>query len=89
MMWSEGNAKNVLLDFHELSPFVPRMDVSTILEQVLYSADPVEASGKVERSGVPPLRVTAVDVVWRAQTLEGEGGGEETRIIGRLATMSV
>ena len=47
------------------------MDVSSVLKQVLHGADPVEAGSKVERSGVASLRVTTVDIVWCAMTLNG------------------
>lgn len=69
--------------FH-LLPFVPGMDVRSILKQVLHSADPVEAGSKVKRGGIAALRVTAVDIVRRAQTLEG---GAETRGMGSMVKL--
>jgi len=46
------------------------MHVGSILQQVLHSADPVEAGSKMEGSGKPPLGVTTIDGVGGTETLQ-------------------
>ncbi len=51
-------------------PFVPGMDISTILQQVLHCSHSIETRSKVEGGGVPPLDVTAIHSVRCAQALK-------------------
>ena len=48
------------------------MDVSSMLEQVLHSGHSIEPCRKVQGRGVTALDVTAIDILWRAETLEEE-----------------